>query len=117
MDSVFIRDLLIRCIIGIFPEERDKKQDVLINISMEADLREACRSDRIEDAVDYKRIKQMIVEEIEASQFFLVEALAERIADICLRETRVQRVDVMVEKPGAARFSRSVGVRIVRERS
>ncbi len=117
MDTVFISDLLVRCVIGIFPEERNKKQDVLINVCMEADLSGACRSDRIEDAIDYKKIKQAIVRESEQSRHRLVEALAQRVADISLREHRVQRVTVTVEKPGAARFSRSVGVRIVRERA
>ncbi len=116
MDCVFIRDLLVRCVIGIFPEERDKKQDVLINVSMEADLRDACKSDAIEDSVDYKKVKQEIVTFAESSQYQLVEALADRVAEICLREPRVQRVEVTVEKPGAARFSRSVGVSIVREK-
>lgn len=117
MDSVYIRDLLVRCVIGIFPEERDKKQDVLINVLMDADLRDACERDAIEDSVDYKKVKQEIVKLAEASQYRLVEALAGRIAEICLREKRVQRVEVRVEKPGAARFSRSVGVRIVREKA
>lgn len=116
LDSVFISDLLVRCIIGVFPGERDKKQDVLINVNMEADLRTACRSDRIEDAIDYKSVKQEIVRQVEQSKFQLVEAMAERVAGICLKEPRVERVTVTVEKPGAARFSRSVGVRIVRER-
>ncbi len=116
MDSVFIRDLLVRCVIGIFPEERDKKQDVLINVTMEADLQDACKSDAIEDSVDYKKVKQEIVTFAESSQYQLVEALADRVAEICLREPRVQRVTVTVEKPGAARFSRSVGVSIVREK-
>lgn len=115
-DSVFIRDLLVRCVIGVFPEERDKLQDVLINIVMDADLTEACRGDRIEDAVDYKKVKQAVMAATERSRYRLVEALAGRIAEICLAEPRVSRVEVTVEKPGAARFARGVGVRIVRKR-
>ncbi len=116
MDCVFIRDLLVRCVIGIFPEERDKKQDVLINVTMETDLQDACKSDAIADSIDYKKVKQEIVNVVETSQYQLVESIAGRVADICLSEQRVLRVTVTVEKPGAARFSRSVGVSIVREK-
>ncbi len=116
MDCVFIRDLLLRCVIGIRPEERHKKQDVLLNVAMDVDLHDACRSDAVEDTVDYKKIRDEIAGMVETSQYLLVEAMAGRIAEICLNEPRVQRVTVTVEKPGAVRFSRSVGVRIVREK-
>ncbi len=114
MDCVFIRDLLVRCVIGVRPEERHKKQDVLLNVEMDVDLHDACKSDAIVDSVDYKKIKDEIIVMVEASQYLLVEAMAGRVAEICLSEPRVQQVAVTVEKPGAARFSRSVGVRIVR---
>jgi D-erythro-7,8-dihydroneopterin triphosphate epimerase len=116
LDQIHIRDLLLRCIVGVFPEERRAKQDVMINITLYADLSAACRSDQLGDTVDYKGIKQAVIAEVESSECQLVEHLAERIARICLKEQRVLRVRVRLEKPGALRFARSVGVEIVRER-
>jgi len=114
LDLIHIRDLQLRCILGINPEEREKKQDVIINVTLSANLRQACQSDCIEDTVDYKRIKSDIVSMAEASSFFLVERLAERIAEICLRDRRVRETRVVIEKPGALRFARTVGVEITR---
>src|SRR5512133_1167687 len=115
-DKIHVRDLLLRGIIGIFDEERKNKQDVLVNLVLEANRSSACRSDRIEDTVDYKGLTKKIIAAVEGSSFFLVERLAQEIADICLAHPRVERVTVTVEKPGALRFSRSVGVEIVREK-
>ncbi|MBN1676769.1 MAG: dihydroneopterin aldolase [Kiritimatiellae bacterium] len=115
LDKIAIKDLLVRCVIGIFEEERRTRQDVLINMTLHTDLRQAGQTDRIEDSVDYKALKKRVLAMAEASSFFLVERLAERAAEICLEDERVRRVTVSVEKPGAARFSRSVGVEIVRE--
>jgi len=117
LDRIHIADLLVRCIVGTNPGERAKPQDVVINITLHADLRAACRSDRIEDTVDYRSLKQRIVEMVEASRFFLVEALAEAISDVCLSDPRVRKARVRVEKPTALRFARTVGVEIERERS
>lgn len=116
LDRIYIRDLVLRCIIGINPHERDNRQDVIINIVLHADLRDAGASDRIEDTVNYKTIKDRVVEMVEKSQFYLVERLARQIADICLSEPRVRRVEVTLDKPGALRFARSVAVQITRER-
>ena len=115
LDRIHIRDLRLRCIIGINPEERDKKQDVEINITLWADLRQAGRSDRIVDTVDYKAIKLKVVELVEGSSDWLIERLAQRVADICLEDAKVRRVRVLIEKPAALRFARTVGVEIERE--
>ncbi len=115
-DQVHIKELLVRTIIGINPEERVKRQDVLINITMFADLRPAAASDDIADAVNYKTIAKQVIEMVENSQFYLVEKMAGEIAAICLADTRVERVIVSVEKPGALRFARSVGVTLDRRR-
>ena len=115
LDQLHIRDLRVRCIVGVNPEERDKKQEVDINITLYADLRRAARTDAIEDAVDYKAVKAKVVQEIEASSFLLIERLAERVAEICLADRKVKRTRVLVEKPGALRFARTVGVEVVRE--
>lgn len=116
-DRIVIEDLLVRCIIGIYPEERKNKQDVLFNIVLEGDFRKACGSDDIADAVDYKAVKKAIMAMAEPSEFQLVERLAQRAAEICLADTNVDRVTVRVEKPGAVRFARSVGVEIRRDRT
>jgi D-erythro-7,8-dihydroneopterin triphosphate epimerase len=116
LDRIHIRDLLLRCIVGIRDWERAKKQDVVLNVTLHADLGRACRSDAIDDTVDYVAIKQSVIDTVESSSFYLVERLAQAVADVCLRDGRVQRVDVLLEKPGALRFARTVGVEITRER-
>ena len=115
-DKILIQDLLIRGIIGIHDWEREKKQDILINIVMEADCRPAGISDDFRDAVDYRAVTKKVLALVEASSFFLVERLAEEIAKICLEDQRVEVARIRVEKPGAVRFSRSVGIEIERFR-
>jgi 2-amino-4-hydroxy-6-hydroxymethyldihydropteridine diphosphokinase len=115
-DRIQIKDLLLRTIIGINDEERRNKQDVLINITLHADTRAAGASDDIADAVNYRTITKRIIRSVEGSQFFLVEKMAAEIAAICLEDPRVERATVRVEKPGALRFARSVGVEIERTR-
>ncbi len=116
MDRILIRDLRARCIIGINEEERREKQDVVINLAISVDLRQAGRSDRFEDTVDYRALKKRIVAMVEDSRFCLVEALAEAVANICLGHPLVQQVQVSLDKPYALRFAQSVGVEIVRGR-
>ena len=116
MDRIHIRDILVRCVIGIDDDERRERQDVLINITLHADLSPACRSDSFADALDYRAVKQRVVALVETSQFYLVEALAEAIANECLGFDLVQEVDVTLDKPGALRFARSVAVEISRRR-
>ena len=113
-DKIYIRDLSVRCLIGINEDERIEKQDVIINIVLYADLKKAGQSDRIEDAINYKTVKKDILSLVEGSSYFLIEKLAEEIACICLGYTGVQKVSVMVDKPGALRYARSVAVEIVR---
>ena len=116
-DRVLIKDLLLRTIIGINEEERRNRQDVLINITLCADTRTAGVSDAIEDAVNYRTITKQVIKRVEESSFNLVEKMAAEIAAICLRDPHVKAADVRVEKPGALRFARSVGVEIHRTRS
>ncbi len=117
MDRILIRDLALRCVLGVSEEERREKQDVLLNLWVTADLAAAGRSDRFEDAVDYREIKKRILGMAEGSCFRLVEALAQAVADLVLEDPRVRSVRVRVEKPTALRFARSVGVEITRRRS
>jgi D-erythro-7,8-dihydroneopterin triphosphate epimerase len=116
-DQIQIKDLLLRTIIGINDEERRNLQDVLINITLHADTRAAGASDDIEDAVNYRTITKQVIRQVEESSFNLVEKMVAEIAAICLQDPRVEAVDVRVEKPGALRFARSVGVEIHRTRS
>lgn len=116
MDRIHIDDLLLRCIIGTNEWEREKKQDVLIGIVLHADLRRAGQTDTLADTLDYRAIAKRVIEHVEASTYQLVEALAEHVAQICLADPRVARVEVDVQKPGALRFARTVGVTVVRDR-
>jgi D-erythro-7,8-dihydroneopterin triphosphate epimerase len=116
VDRIIITDLKSRCIVGINEDERREKQDVIINISIYADLRSAGRTDRFEDAIDYRAIKKRVLGLVENSNYFLVEALADAIAGVCLTPACVSKVKVRVDKPSALRFARSVGVEILRRR-
>jgi D-erythro-7,8-dihydroneopterin triphosphate epimerase len=116
MDRIHIRDLALRCIIGVYPEERREKQDVIINITLECDHSAAAKSDRLEDAIDYKGLKKAVIKLVEASQFNLIETIAERIACLCLENAKVACATVCVDKPGALRFARSVAVEVTRRR-
>jgi FolB domain-containing protein len=116
VDRIVIKGLLTRCILGINDEERREKQDVVVDLILQADLRPAARHDSFADAVDYRAIKKGVFELVEGSHHYLAEALAEEIAALCLRNPLVTRVTVMVEKPSALRFARSVAVEITRDR-
>jgi D-erythro-7,8-dihydroneopterin triphosphate epimerase len=116
MDKIYVRDLLLRCFVGINDWEQQTKQDVLINVVLYTDLRTAGNSDNIEDTVDYKKLKKRIIAAVEENRFSLIEAIAELVSEICLTDMRVAQVDVTVDKPGALRFARSVAVEITRER-
>ena len=116
IDRIHIRDLVVRCVIGVFEHERTEKQEVIINVTMHVDVSRAGKSDKIKDTIDYKKVKKEILQKAEASHFFLVERLAEFVAEIVLSHG-VERVEVTVDKPGALRFARSVAVEISRSRS
>ena len=115
-DKIYIRDLSIRCIIGVNQDERTEKQDVIINVILFADTRKAGQTDDLDDSVDYKKVKKTILSLVENSEFLLIEKLAEEIAEVCLEDSKVQKVNVTVDKPGALRYTRSVAVEIVRTR-
>ena len=116
MDRIIITDLCARCVLGVYEEERREKHDVVVSIVLTADLRVAGRTDRIEDAPDYREIKKRVLHLIELSHFYLAEALAEAIAAECLENKKILEVRVRVEKPSALRFAKSVGVEITRTR-
>ncbi len=116
MDRILIQDLKVQCIIGVNEDERHRKQDVVINITLDTDLSRPGQTDRFEDTVDYRAVKKEVVTLVESSRFFLIEALAEAIAALCLQNRSVSGVTVRVDKPGALRFARSVAVEIERTR-
>ena len=117
LDRIHIKDLLLRCIVGIHDWERHERQDIGITIVLHADLSKAAASDAIADTVDYVTIKKRIIALVESSSYGLIEALAEAIARVCLEDERVARVDVTLEKPGALRYARTVAVEITRMQS
>jgi len=117
MDRIHIRDLTLRTYVGIDPEEQQKKQEVTLNITLFADLEKACRTDDIADTVDYRSLKKQVVEYVESSRFSLIEHLAEAVSEIVLKDSRVRKAEVTVDKPGALRFARSVAVTIERGRN
>jgi len=116
-DRIIISDLLVRGFIGFQPWELEKKQDILLNLMLFTDLRRAGESDREEDALNYKTITKRVIAYVEEGERHhdLIESMAAEIARICL-ESGAERVIVRVEKPGALRFARSVGVEIDRTR-
>jgi FolB domain-containing protein len=116
MDQIFIKNLLVRGIIGINDWEREKPQDILINIIISADLTKAGETDDISYSINYRTIAKKAQSRAETARRLTVEALAADIAKICLEEPGVLKVRVKVEKPNAVRFARSVGVEVERKR-
>jgi 7,8-dihydroneopterin aldolase/epimerase/oxygenase len=114
--KVFINDLVVRGIIGVNASERESPQEVVINLGLFTDLRQAGATDNIADCVDYQIVADKVRAHAEKARRFTVEALADDIARIGLGEPGVDRVVVRVEKPGAIRDCRSVGVEIERVR-
>lgn len=113
-DRIFIRDLLVRGVIGLNEWERKQKQDILINLTVFSDLRRAGATDDVANTLNYRSVTKAVIALVESSSFFLVEALATEIARLVIVDFGVLRVIVRVEKPGALRFASSVGVEIDR---
>ena len=114
MDKVFINNLEVEGIIGIFQWEREVRQLISIDIQMDFNNKKAAKSDNIEDALNYKLVGKRITSYVQKSKFKLVEALAENISKIILKEFPVSSVKVTLRKPGAMRGSDSVGISITR---
>jgi FolB domain-containing protein len=116
MDKVTIKNILVRGIIGIHEWERDKPQDILINLDLYTEMRNQDASDNISECIDYSKVTKKVIHHAESAKRFTVEALAEDIAQLCLDDPRVLKATVRVEKPGAVRFAQSAGVEIERIR-
>ena len=116
-DLIFLRDLRVETVIGIWEWERRIRQVVSIDLEMSADIRRAAATDRIEDTLNYKAVAKRVQEFVGESSFQLVETLAEKIAALVLDEFDLPWIRVSVNKPGAIRGARDVGVRIVRSKA
>jgi len=112
MAIVKIKNLALRTIIGFNPEEREKKQDLIINIELEIESSKGEESDQAADTVDYKAITKRIIEEVESSGYNLLEALARRLVEIISEFEGVYSTSIEIDKPHALRFSESVSVTI-----
>lgn len=116
-DKIVIEDLHLRGILGINEWEREKAQDILINATVFTDVRAAGESDDIADTFNYRTLTKAFIAHVESSEHHLVETLATRLARIAVVEMGAERIVIRVEKPGALRFARSVGIEIERSRS
>jgi dihydroneopterin aldolase len=116
MDTIFLSGMTVDCIIGIWDWERKIKQKVVIDLEMSFDIRKAAASDHIDDTLDYKKVSKRLLQFVGDSEFQLVETLIDRIAQMILVEFDVPQVKVRLNKQGALRGSRDVGIVIVRRR-
>ena len=114
MDRVFIEDLRIQTVIGVFDWEREITQTISLDLQMAFDIGRAAKSDAIADTLDYKSVSKRLIQFVESSEFQLVEALAEHCAQIVLDEFPVNWLRLKLSKPGAVRGSSAVGVIIER---
>jgi dihydroneopterin aldolase/D-erythro-7,8-dihydroneopterin triphosphate epimerase len=118
LDEIRIKDLAISGILGINPDERINRQDILVNATLWTDTRTAAASDDIDDAVNYRTITKQLIAFVEQGEPMLVERLVAELAEICLdANERIDAVELTVEKPGALRHARSVGITIYRTRT
>lgn len=114
MDIIYLHDLKIDCIIGIWEWERRIKQRIILDLDMASDIRAAAASDLIDDTLNYKAVSKRLIEFVGGSSFQLVETLAEKVAEIILTEFNVPWVRVRVNKQGAVRGAGDVGIIIER---
>jgi dihydroneopterin aldolase len=115
-DVIFLSGLTVDCIVGIWDWERRVKQKIVLDLEMESDVRRAAASDSIDDTLDYKKVSKRLLAFVGESQFQLVETLAERVAEIIVSEFGVPWVRVRLNKQGAIRGARDVGILIERRR-
>lgn len=114
MDIVFIRELKVDTVVGIYDWERRIRQTVSLDLELGTDIRRAAGSDRIEDTLDYKSVAKRVAQFVAESRFQLVETLAEKVAELVMQEFGVPWLKVTLHKPGAVSGSKSVGVSIER---
>ena len=115
-DRIFLRGLTTECIIGFIDWERQVKQKVVIDLEMPCDCARAAVRDEVEDTLDYKRVAKRVLAWVEATDFKLLETLAHRMATLLIAEFDLDWIRISINKPGAIRHSRDVGVSIERHR-
>lgn len=115
-DRIIIRNLGLECVIGVNPEERTRKQRIILDVELSADLSMAGKSDAIEDTINYSDLANRIVDHAQNSTCMLLEKLAEEIAQICLEHERSRSVRVLIMKPEALRGAAYPGVEIYRSK-
>ena len=116
-DSIFLRGLQVECVIGFIDWVRRVKQTVVIDLEVPVDCRRAARRDEVQDTLDYKKVAKRVIAFVESSEFKLVETLAHRLALVLLEEFSLEWLRLSINKPGAIRGSRDVGVSIRRTRA
>ena len=116
-DKIFLEGLIVSCKIGIFAWERKIKQKIMIDLEISSNVRNAAKSDRIKDAVDYKKIAKHIIRFVSESEFFLIETSTERLAASILDLFAISQIRLRISKPGAIRGAKNVGIEIVRRQT
>lgn len=113
---LFIRNLKVNCIIGVNPDERDREQEISMQLFLWTDIANASRSDNVHDALDYSALYKEVVQRVEHSQFFLIERLAFEVATMCLQHPLTHKVKVVIEKIGALKKAESAGIELTLEK-
>jgi dihydroneopterin aldolase len=116
-DTIFLHELKVETIVGIWDWERKIRQTVSIDLEMGADIRRAAETDSIDDTLNYKAVSKRVQQFVADSEFQLVETMAEKIADLVLQEFEIPWIQVRVSKPGAIRGAKDVGVLIHRSKA
>lgn len=114
-DTIFLKGLEVKCIIGIFAWERRIRQKIRMDLEFPASIARAAKKDRIEDATDYKKIAKRTIAFVSNSRYQLVETLADRLASVLLKEFHLSEIRIRLAKPGAIRGAEEVGVAITRK--
>jgi FolB domain-containing protein len=114
--TLFIKNLMVRCIIGVNAYEREREQEIRMQLFLWTDIAKASRSDNLEDALDYSAIYKEVVKRVEHSKFYLIESLAYEVATICLQHPLTHKAKVIVEKIGALEKAESSGIELTLEK-
>ncbi len=114
MDTVFINGIRVSTTIGVYDHERNIIQDLIIDLELGCDTRQAGASDRFEDALDYDAISRRTLEFVQSTNYYLLEAVAEALANLLLAEFDIQEISIRITKPGAVAIADAVGIRITR---
>jgi len=116
-DRIFLHGLTVECIIGFIEWERRIKQTIVLDVEMPVDCARAAQSDNVAETLDYKKVAKRLIAFVSTSEFKLVETLAHRTALLILEEFGVDWVRLSINKPGAIRGSKDVGVAVLRTRA